>query len=117
MPTEYHSFKLALTEGQLKSLQKAAAAKAELTLRLKPEQIGQGSAFPLTKTQINRLRKAASAGPGVDLTISKTQMAKLAQSGGNLFSTALRLAGPLMVPAPKRKPLEWRDLALRRKNF
>ena len=40
-------------------------------------------------------------GRGADLTISKTHMAKLAQSGGNIFSTALSLVRPLLALAAK----------------
>ena len=102
MPTTYQSFKLALTDGQLKSLQKAVAAKAELTLRLKTGQIGQGRAFTLTKTQINRLRKAASAGRGVDLTISKTQMVPNWPKVVATFSPPrYDWPAPLMMPAAK----------------
>ena len=45
---------------------------------------------------------AASEGKGDDLKISKTQMQKItARHGGNLFSTALSLARPLLAPAAK----------------
>ena len=67
MATDYLSFKIALTDGQKKKLQKAFAAKSAVTLRVKPEQIGRGDELLLTGTQINKMKKAASERRGADL--------------------------------------------------
>ena len=65
----------------------------------------------LTKTQINRIRKAASKRTGVDLKMSMTQIRKAIQKGGSLFLAlmpsmlgkvllyASKVAGPLVTGA------------------
>ena len=52
MATNYLPFKIALTDGQKKKLQKAFAVK--------PEQISRGDELLLTGTQINKVKRAAS---------------------------------------------------------
>ena len=47
------------------------------------------------------MKKAASEKRGADVKMSKTQISKTAQLGGNLFSTTLSLARPLLAPAAK----------------
>ena len=101
MATDYLPFKIALTDGQKKKLQKAFAARSAVTLRVKPEQIGRGDELLLTGTQINRMKKAASERRGADLRMSKTQIVKTAQRGGSIFSSLFSLARPLIKPAVK----------------
>ena len=101
MARKYLPFKIVLTDGQKKKLQKAFAAKSAVTLRVKPEQIGRGDELLLTGTQINKMKKAASERRGADLNISKTQIEKTAQRGCNIFSSLFSLAKPLMKPAVK----------------
>ena len=84
MSTTYHPYKIALTDGQKKKLQKAYVSKTADTLRVKPGQIGRGDELLLTATQISRLKKTAAA---------------TAPRGGNLFSAVLGLARPLIKPA------------------
>jgi len=57
MSTTYHPFKIALTDGQKKKLQKAYITKMPVGLKVKPNQIGRGDELLLTETQINRLKK------------------------------------------------------------
>ena len=57
MSTTYHPFKIALTDGQKKKLQKAYVTKAPVNLKVKPDQIGRGDELLLTETQIARLKK------------------------------------------------------------
>ena len=45
----------------------------------------------LTKTQINKIRKAAECGTGVDINISKTQIRKSVIEGGSLWSSLISL--------------------------
>lgn len=45
----------------------------------------------LTKTKINRMRKAKANGLGVDLKISKTQIRKAVKQGGSLWSAIIPL--------------------------
>ena len=48
MSTTYHPYKIALTDGQKKKLQKAYVSKTAVTLRVKPDQIGRGDELLLT---------------------------------------------------------------------
>ena len=57
MSTNHHPFKIALTDGQKKKLQKAYVTKEAVGLKVKPDQIGRGDELLLTETQINRLKK------------------------------------------------------------
>jgi len=92
--TNYLPFKIALTDGQKKKLQKAFAAKSAVTLRVKLEQIGRGDELLLTGTQMNKMKKAASERRGADLKMSKTQIEKTAQRGGSIFSSLFSLIKP-----------------------
>ena len=99
MSTNYHPFKIALTDGQKKKLQKAYVTKEAVGLKVKPDQIGRGDELLLTETQINRLKKRSAAGKGMVIKFSQTQLQNTAQRGGNLFSAMLGLAKPLIKPA------------------
>ena len=96
MGTIYHPFKIALTDGQKKKLQKAYVSKTADNLRVKPGQIGHGDELFLTETQINRLKKKLAAGEGMVIKFSQTQIQNTAQRGGNLFSAMLGLAKPAL---------------------
>ena len=48
MATTYHPYKIALTDGQKKKLQKTFVSKTAVALRVKPEQIGRGDELLLT---------------------------------------------------------------------
>jgi len=65
MATTYHPYKIALTDGQEKKLQKAYVSKTAVALRLKPEQIGRGHELLLTATQISRVEKQPRQGKGL----------------------------------------------------
>ena len=99
MATTYHPYKIALTDGQKKKLQKAYVSKTAVALRVKPEQIGCSDELLLTATQISRVKKTAAAGKGLEFNLSQTQIQSTAQRGGNLFSAMLGLARPLIKPA------------------
>ena len=99
MAATYHPYKIALTKGQKKKLQKAYVSKTAVALRVKPEQNGRGDELLLTATQISRVKKTAAAGKGLELKLSQTQIQNTAQRGGNLFSAVLGLARPLIKPA------------------
>ena len=98
MSTTYHPYKIALTDGQKKKLQKAFVSKTAVTLRVKPGQIGHGDELLLTATQISRLKKTSAAGKGMEIKFSQTQLQNTAQRGGSLFSTMLGLVRPLIKP-------------------
>ena len=99
MSTTYHPFKIALTDGQKKKLQKAYVTKMPVGLKVKPDQIGRGDERLLTETQIKRLKKRSAAGKGMVIKLSRTQIQNTAQRGGNLFSVMFGLARPLIKPA------------------
>ena len=81
MSTTYHPFKIALTDGQKKKLQKAYVTKAPVNLKVKPDQIGRGVEL-LTETQIARLKKRSAAGKlGMVIKLSQTQIQSTSQSG------------------------------------
>ena len=90
MNTTYLPYKIALTDGQKKKLQKAYVSKTAVTLRVKPNQIGRGDEL---------LKKTSAAGKGMEINLSQTQIQNTAQRGGSLFSTMLGLARPLIKPA------------------
>ena len=92
-------YKIALTDGQKKKLQKAYVSKTAVALRVKPEQIGRGDELLLTATQISRVKKTTAAGKGLEVKLSQSQIQNTAQRGGNLFPAVLGLARPLIKPA------------------
>ena len=100
MSTTYHPFKIALTDGQKKKLQKAYVTKMPVGLKVKPDQIGRGDELLLTETQIKRLKKRSAAGKGMVIKLSKTQIQNTAQRGGNLFSAMLCMVQFYVLPCP-----------------
>ena len=99
MSTTYLPYKIALTDGQKKKLQKAYVSKTAVTLRVKPGQIGRSDEPLLTATQISRLKKTSAEEKGMEIKLSQTQIQNTAQRGGSLFSAMLGLARPLIKPA------------------
>ena len=96
MSTTYHPYKIELTDGQKKKLQKAYVSKTAVNLRVKPGQVGRGDELLLTATQISRLKKTSAAGKGMEIKFSQTQLQNTAQRGGSLFSAMLGLAKPAL---------------------
>ena len=95
--TKYFEYGVSLSEGQKTNLVKAIQTNSELTLRLKNNQLQGGDELMLTKTQLNKIQKAASNRTGVDIKISKTQIRKSVRKGGSLFSS-LALLGAKALP-------------------
>ena len=59
----------------------------------------------LTKTQINKLKKAMSQGTGSDIKISKTQIRKAVRQGGSLWGSLISLGSkllPIAMPLAKK---------------
>ena len=94
--TKYFEYGVNLSVGQKENLAKAIQTNSELTLRLKNNQLSGSDELMLTKTQLNKIQKAASNRTGVDLKISKTQIRKVVQ-GGSLFSS-LAMLGAKALP-------------------
>ena len=95
--TKYLEHGVSLSEGQKESLVKAIKTNSELTLRLKNNQLSGRDELMLTKTQLNKIKKAISKKTGVDIKISKTQIRKSVKKGGSLFSS-LALLGAKALP-------------------
>ena len=101
--TNYFEYGVNLSVGQKENLAKAIQTNSELTLRLKNNQLRGSDELMLTKTQLNKIQKAASNRTGVDLKISKTQIRKVVQ-GGSLFSSLAMLGQKLCRLFPKLLP-------------
>ena len=59
----------------------------------------------LTKTQINKLKKAMSQGTGSDIKISKTQIRKAVRQGGSFWGSLINLGSrllPMAMPIVKK---------------
>ena len=95
--TKYFEYGVNLSVGQKENLAKAIQTNSELTLRLKNNQLRGSDELMLTKTQLNKIQKAASNRTWVDLKISKTQIRKAVKQGGSLFSS-LAMLGAKALP-------------------
>ena len=95
--TKYLEYGVSLSEGQKENLVKAIKTNSELTLRLKNNQLSGRDELMLTKTQLNKIKKAILKKTGVDIKISKTQIRKSVRKGGSLFSS-LALLGAKVLP-------------------
>ena len=95
--TKYFEYGVNLSVGQKENLAKAIQTNSELTLRLKNNQLRGSDELMLTKTQLNKIQKAAAHRTGVDLKISKTQIRKAVKQGGSLFSS-LAMLGAKALP-------------------
>ena len=93
--TTYHPYKVNLSEGQKKKLEKAFKANCAVSLRLSENQTSGNDELMLTANQKKRIAKAAALGKGVELKISKTQIRKVMKQGGSLFSAIISLARSL----------------------
>ena len=56
--TKYLEYGVSLSEGQKENLVKAIKTNSELTLRLKNNQLSGRDELMLTKTQLNKIKKA-----------------------------------------------------------
>ena len=101
--TNYFEYGVNLSVGQKENLAKAIQTNSELTLRLKNNQLRGNDELMLTKTQLNKIQKAAASRTGVDLKISKSQIRKVVQ-GGSLFSS-LAMLGAKALPFVASKAL------------
>ena len=98
MATRYKPFSVSFSEGQKKDLAKAIQSKCQMTLRLKHSSLQGSHQLYLTTRQINHLKKKAAASVvGADLKFGKTQIRKVVQQGGSLWSS-LFLLGAKVLP-------------------
>ena len=99
MSTTYHPYKIALTDGQKKKLQKAYVTKEAVNLKVKPDQIGLGDELFLTETQIKRLKERSAAGKGMVIKLSQTQIQSTSQRG-----KGMQTQPPPPPPRTRRSP-------------
>ena len=97
--TTYIAYGVKLSDNQRKKLAKAFKEKSPITLRLSHNELTGSDEMMLTRTQIKKIQKAKGSGKGVDLKISKTQIAKIAKKGGTLFSSLLNVGTKLLPQA------------------
>ena len=96
--TQYNSLNVRLSNSQLDKLMSAIENETKVVLRLSSNIIGDDKTnfphkFLLTNRQVLNLLKAFADKSSTDITLSKTQISKMIQSGG-FFG---RLLGPLLT--------------------
>ena len=106
MSTTYHPYKIALTDGQKKKLQKAYATKTGVNLKVKPDQIGRGDELLLTETQIARLKKRSAAGKGMVIKLSQIQIQNTSQLGKGMQTQPPPPRRKRRSPPPKGKGMQ-----------
>ena len=104
---EYSKVNVKLSDTQLKKLKTAVKDKTGTTLRMSLKMLN-GNDLPhelLLIRQKTKLRNAFNNNMSTDLTLSKSQISKIIQSGGFLGLLLSKLAGPLMkvaIPLAKK---------------
>ena len=95
---EYSKVNVKWSDTQLKNLKDAVKDNTGTTLRISFKMF-DGNNLPhellLTTRQKTKLRNAFNNNTSADIKLSKTQIAKIIQSGGFLRSLLSKLAGPL----------------------
>ena len=102
---EYNKVNVKLSDAQIKKLKDTVKDNTGTTLRINFKNVGSDLPHELllTTRQKTKLRNAFNNNTSADIKLSKTQIAKIIQSGGFLESLS-KLAGPLMkiaVPLAK----------------
>ena len=103
--TKYYSYGVSLSKGQVEKLSRAYNNNSAITIRLTRNELSGPHELMLTKTQINKLRKAMSQGKGLDIKISKTQIRKAIRHGGTLWGSLISLGSklpPMAMPLAKK---------------
>lgn len=73
-----------------------------MTIRLSKNELRGPHELMLTKTQINKIRKALKNGVGSDINqISKSQIRKVVKEGGSLWSSLFSLGAKILPMAIK----------------
>ena len=103
--TKYYPYGVSLSKGQLEKLSRAYNNNSAITIRLARNELFGPHELMLTKTQINKLRKAISQGTGSGIKISKTQIRKAVKQGGSLWGSLISLGSkllPMAMPLAKK---------------
>ena len=72
--TQYFPYGVKLSENQIQKLQKAYDKNCPISLKLDRNSLKGNDELILTKTQINRIRKARKMASGVQINITKSQI-------------------------------------------
>jgi len=86
--SSYEVFGLNMSKQQLAKVLKAADKGASVTIRLKKNNLHGNQLLPLTKTQVNRIKKSIERNTGLDLTFSVAQLKhckKLGEKSGGFL--------------------------------
>ncbi|CAH3023849.1 unnamed protein product, partial [Porites evermanni] len=86
-------------------LSRAYNNNSAITIRLTRNELSGPHELMLTKTQINKLKKAMSQGTGSDIKVSKTQIRKAVRQGGSLWGSLISLGSkllPMAMPLAKK---------------
>ena len=94
--TKYYPYGVSLSKGRLEKLSRAYNNNLAITNGLTRNELSGPHELMLTKTQINKLRKAMSQGTGSDIKISKTQIRKAVKQGGSLWGSLISLGRKLL---------------------
>ena len=104
--TQYNSLNVKLSNSQLNKLKSSIKNETDVVLRISSNMVGNSNDntnFPhellLTNRQVANTCKAFAKNTSTDVTLSKTQLSKMIQSGGFLGNLLGKLAGPLMKVA------------------
>ena len=80
----YYKHGVNLSEGQMSKISTACKKKEAISIRLSNKDLHGSFELPLTQTQINRIKKTAEAGDGVQLNLSAAQLKYREKTGGFL---------------------------------
>ena len=92
--TNYTSYGVTLTKGQMQKIKSAHDNDREVTIRISKKNFSGSTKLPLTQTQINKIKKATS---GVEICLSKAQLKHMKKNGG--FLPLLLAAIPAIAAA------------------
>ena len=77
--TDYHNYSVTLSKGQAKKIYDASKKGIGVIIRLIKAQLTGDFKLPLTKTQINKIKKAKN---GVQINLSEAQLKHMEKTGG-----------------------------------
>ena len=97
--TKYYPYGVSLSKGQFEKLSRAYNNNSAITITLARNELSGPHELMLTKTHINKLRKAMSQGTGSDIKISKTQIRKAVRQDGSLWGSLINLGSKLLPMA------------------
>ena len=102
---QYIPYGVKFSENQIQKLQKAYDKNCPISLKLDKNSLKGNDELMLTKTQINRIRKARNMASGVQINITKSPIRKIAKEAGSLWSSIAGMASkllPMAMPLVKK---------------